>query len=53
MILLLILSALAWLFGIVLIFSILRISGACSAEEQWQADKKLLEKWQHDPDHGS
>ena len=48
--LLLILSGLAWLFGIVLIFSTLKISGACSAAEQWQADKKLFEKWQRDPD---
>jgi hypothetical protein len=48
--LLLILSGLAWLFGIVLIFSTLKISGACSTEEQWQADKKLFEKWQRDPD---
>jgi hypothetical protein len=46
--LLLILSGLAWLFGIVLIFSTLKISGACSAEEQWQTDKRLFEKWQKD-----
>lgn len=46
--LLLILSGLAWLFGIVLIFSTLKISGACSAAEQWQADKKLFEKQRHD-----
>jgi len=48
MILLLILSALAWLFGIVLIFSILRISGACSEEERWQEDKEFFEKWRRD-----
>jgi hypothetical protein len=31
----------------------LKVSGACSTAEQWQADKKLFEKWQHDPDHSA
>jgi hypothetical protein len=48
-----ILSDLTWLFVVVLILSTLKVSGACSTAEQWQADKKLSEKWRHDPDHSA
>jgi hypothetical protein len=50
---LLVLLSLAGLFAVVLLFSILRISGACSAAEQWQADKKLFDKWRQDHDRMS
>lgn len=40
----LILSALAWMFAGVMLICILRVSGACSAAEQRRQDKERYEK---------
>jgi hypothetical protein len=45
---LLFLFGLVWLAMLVLVFSALRISGACSEEERFQEDKAFFEKWLRD-----
>jgi hypothetical protein len=48
-----ILLILAWLFLLVTLFSTLKTAGLCSEAEQRQADKRLFEKRQRDPDHAA
>jgi len=45
---LLFLFSLVWLAMLVLVFSVLRISGECSEEERIQEDKAFFEKWLRD-----
>jgi len=49
----LVLVVLFWASLGLTLFATVRMAGLCSAAEQQQADKRLFEKWQHDPDQAA